>query len=85
MPTPPLAVCVKCKVRMRPVANGVRALETAQGEPYVLWACNEWKCQKCGVSVLVGFPMKGKERHEPDFKDALKRAQNSGSFYTEFD
>jgi hypothetical protein len=70
---------------MRPVANGVRALETAQGEPYVLWACDEWKCPKCEATVLVGFPTKGMERHDSDFKDALKRAQNTASFYTEFD
>jgi hypothetical protein len=61
-------VCVSCRISMHPKKNGVAYVETHEFDaktnigierkevkPYKIWEADMWACQKCGVSVLIGF------------------------------
>jgi len=49
-------VCVLCKREMRANKNGrILELLSPSPEPYQLWSGDEWKCDICGATVIVGY------------------------------
>jgi hypothetical protein len=80
-------ICVKCRRFFRPKKNGFYFLEGRQKEmpaapglaepekwqPYKLWAGDQWECQGCGVTIIVGTGQKPLAEHfEADFDQAVK-------------
>ena len=85
----PKPVCVSCQRFFRPKKNGRYALEmkptrnnspsgTAEPdawEPYKLWRADEWECQGCGATILVGFALQPVAHdYQKQFEKALSAA-----------
>lgn len=52
----PRAVCVPCKVEMRPSKNGVAVeMLLPTGKPYYIVDADEYACPRCGHKALAGF------------------------------
>jgi len=56
MPYIPNAVCVPCRVEMRVSKNSVDVeMLLPTGKPYYQVEADEYRCSKCGHTVLLGF------------------------------
>ena len=51
-------VCPQCEIELRPLKNGVHAIEMAVFGPIAIWQADLWHCPECGLEVLVGFGKK---------------------------
>lgn len=68
MPFVPRAVCVHCRVPLKPETNGVDLQATLEdGRTYYKIAADAWKCPRCGNEVYLGFG-KPIEQHDPRFE-----------------
>lgn len=73
----PRAICVPCKIEMRPSRNGVKLeMVLPTGKPYYQIETDEWVCPACGHKALVGFASEPFAhhfhadylQHEPDMR-----------------
>lgn len=75
------AVCVTCSVEMEPDRNGHIVELMAGKEPYQLWEGDRYKCQHCGIKVVVGFGAAPLVEHYHDsYGRTLEKAMASGDF-----
>ena len=49
-------VCVKDGRALRVIKNSVYAEQMTDGQPYQIWACDEWSCPDCDYRILVSAP-----------------------------
>jgi hypothetical protein len=55
-PTASSIACVNCGRFMKPVKNGQVVEElTTRGDPYRIWASDEYGCTGCDTRVVIGF------------------------------
>lgn len=51
----PVPFCGTCNKFMKAHKTGASLIELSMGRPYKIWACDAWKCQKCGNVTLSGY------------------------------
>lgn len=71
-------VCVKCRVLMKPIENGVIAQENFDDNKrgYKIWDTDKWGCPNCGYDILTGFGTNPLAEHYMDkFKTLQKHVQ----------
>lgn len=51
----PRAVCMSCRVEMRPAKNGVILQANTESGPYYKVAADLVECPECHVQVAIGF------------------------------
>lgn len=55
-PTVSSIACTRCGRFMRPIKNGQVVEElTTSGDPYRIWATDEYGCVGCEARVVIGF------------------------------
>lgn len=88
----PKPVCVSCKRFFRPYRTGQHVLEQmpttnyappgtlmeSAWVPYKLWSADKYKCDGCGLEIVVGFGSQPYTEHYlPDFAAKLARVRDS--------
>lgn len=74
-PTASSIACVRCGRFMQTVKNGQVVEElTENGEPYRIWACDEYGCVGCDTRVVIGFSRSPIAEHYQE--EAYARAQS---------
>jgi len=56
MPHIPRAVCVPCRIEMRPSRNGIEVeMLLPTGKGYYRIEADEYECGRCGHKAIIGF------------------------------
>ena len=75
-------MCVKCQREFTRVKCGQAVIDmfSSPPQPYKLWMADRWKCQSCGVEIIVDFGSKEIAAHYEEafasflasFRDAVR-------------
>lgn len=70
----PKTVCCKCSFEMVPDINGVYVVLMAWDppQPYEIWCGDQWKCRKCGNTIVTGYAQRGIQHFEEKFPNLLE-------------
>lgn len=72
--------CVPCGRFMRPSKNGRCVLVMADDVPYQIWMADEWVCERCQSTVIVGFGRTPISEHfMPDFARVRAQEEEAGN------
>jgi len=76
-------LCGHCRVEFRCVRNEHIVEVTCDGEPYQVWACDQYECPSCHASILTGWSRQPlADRGDPHYQAVVENAKNRGA-YTE--
>jgi len=88
----PKPACISCQRFLRPHKNGVYFIESAPKDgvraapghadpglwyPYKVWCGDLWKCQGCGVEIIMGAGLQPVAIHH--MKDFVQTINNTGA------
>jgi DNA-directed RNA polymerase subunit RPC12/RpoP len=77
--------CVHCRRQMKPTKNG-RVVEICyrNGEPYQMFAGDEYTCEDCGIKIVTGFSRHAMaESFQPIYERIRDGEQSRGNLLVE--